>query len=1376
MPLAPPSRPNSSAKERLLARLKASGADAEESPSVNFGALGRREAITRASARPHRIPLTPVQAGLWYLEQVALSGSLYNMPVALRLDGDLDEPVLRRALDALVERHESLRTSFHSEGGEIWQEIHPPGRMEWAFEDRSSGVDAESTAELLAVEATRPFVLTDGNLVRCRLVKLAPRSFVLMMVLHHLIADGGSLGIITRELGQLYSAFTAGRSAALPAKLLDFPDYALWLAQRGGRSNADHLDYWRTKLTGVDNAVAFVTADRSSSTAKEDGAGACKLVLSKEVSSGAESLARHHGVTPFVLFLTLFDIVLHSWTGEADLVVGSTVAGRARSEVQDVLGMFVNMVPLRSSYDAAATFEEMLHENRATLAEALARQDYPFEALVAGLNPRRVPGRHPIFQIMINYQDYNQAQAEFAGLNSEIVLGDNLDAKFDLSIYVRNLGGQIELATVFRETLHDKNVMRAMLTAVEEALAQTISHPDLRIEQIIVCSSRHAREVTHIGEGPVCALPTIRIHEPFERWERELADATAVSCGPTSLSYGELGHRIGQLTSVLVELGLGPQSRVGVHLERSVDLIAALYAVLRCGACYVPLDPRLPLKRTCHIASETKCAAIITQTELIDPAPSLNVPRIEIDRLQWSTIGLAAIGILTPANAEAYITYTSGSAGGPKGVPAKHVGAANYLADFISALGLRGDDVILNFSTFAFDASVRDLFTPGWLGAKLVLLDPNEVGDPEAIARRVVAEGVTVIPSMVPSFVGPFLEALARQNSAKLRILATSGERLSLDLARRAFELFPHLELVNQYGPTEATMTVTRHRVGSEGSDGPIPIGRPISNVRLSILDSCGRILPRGVPGELHISGPGLTDGYIERAAETALRFHGSVSGEAGDRMYRSGDIVRWRSDGELEFLHRRDRQLKVRGHRIEPEEIEGALIACGGIDQAVVAVHGDGADARILAYYRGPGEGPRGWREHLAGSLPSHMIPSALIQVSEFPRTSSGKVDLQKLLETNAVFNRAIEEARTPTELVLSSIWKRVLGLDAVGVHDDFFEIGGHSLLAVKLLVEMNAAAGREVALRDFLREPTIAAVAATMDRAQAPLWGDSTIRPIPLRAGSANAYLVLLHAIDGTLFSYRGLLEHLDADATIIGFEAPGFSGTGKTFASVEALAEAYAEALRGLPGEAKITLCGWSFGGMVAHELGRLLEMGGRVANVVMIDTSAPGLWPHPDLDHDLKVQWMWFAYIHLGEENVEDIFGNDEFWTLSHDERLSQIGSAIRSKSYRDTTGRPPPELSVEELRVRFACIQGLARAIGTYRPTSSGQRLVHITASASKITNPATGDSISAADYWMTVSDRGLERVEISGDHQSIMRGADVAALAHSISALVDCAI
>ncbi|HRC55414.1 MAG TPA: amino acid adenylation domain-containing protein, partial [Kofleriaceae bacterium] len=1092
---------------RLVARLRerlgvAIGLRAVfEHPTVDGLAaeLLRQLAQQRGSSprTPRRIPRAPrttelpvsfAQERLWFLDRLLAgaaghgAGELaYVVPVVATLRGPLQRPALAAALAAVVARHEVLRASFATEGSSVVQRLSAGTSNVLELVEAQGWSPAQLAAEIEA-EARRPFALARGPLWRARLLALSPAQHVLLLTLHHIVCDGWSMGVLVDELGLLYSAHVRGELASLPELELQYADYAAWQRQSLASGQlADDLVFWREQLAGLPT-LELPTDHRRPAEQSYRGASVQRR-LSSELASALRGLAQRHDATLFMVLLAGFATLLSKLSGQRDFAVGTPVAGRADGQLEGLVGLFVNTLVLRQRWQGEPTFAELVRQVRASTLRAFEHQDVPFERLVEELRPERDLSRNPLVQVMFEVATGMRRPPRFVGLELELAEGDTGAAKLDLLVHVEDEGADLLVTLEYASDLYDAASADRMLAQYERLLASAIAHPGHRIGELDVLDPGERARLAAWNQTSHPLPASLLAHERFEEVVRRAPGRLAASDDRERLDYATLNARANGVAHALLAAGVGPEDRVVLYSERDVNLLAAILGTWKAGAAYVPVDPAYPTDRVRQILMRSACrVVVIGRSVLQDLEASADsfggLPVLVLEDLV--TAGGPNPGRPVAPSQLAYAIFTSGSTGVPKGAMVEHRGMFNHLLAKEVELALGESDSIIQNASQCFDISVWQFLVCVLRGGRVHVVSNQVAYDPEALLRLTREERITVL-EVVPEVLRGIVElAGGVPPDLGLRWMVVTGEALPPELTRRWLAWAPRIPLVNAYGPTECSDDVTHHILRDPMPVDAVatPIGRPILNMYMYVLDEHLALQPVGARGELYVGGVGVGRGYLDDPGQTAQAFLPNPYGEPGERMYRTGDVVRWLADGTLEFLGRVDHQVKVRGYRIELGEIESVLGRHPGVDAAVVEVRGEGRAANLVAYvvprasWRWDREVLRAW---VQGALPAYMVPVKWVELAALPLSPNGKIDRRALPapETSEPFGAG--EPRSLAEAQVLALWRESFDGIALGIDDDFFALGGHSLLAAQLHGKMVELLGVKFPLRRLFEAPTV-------------------------------------------------------------------------------------------------------------------------------------------------------------------------------------------------------------------------------------------------------------------------------------------------------------
>jgi amino acid adenylation domain-containing protein len=1060
---------------------------------------GSRPALTRRPRR-ERPELSFAQRRVWFAAQLDGGAVAYNVPRIARLSGALDAAALERAVRDVVGRHESLRTVFPSSGGEPWQRVLPVERAEVVFEVRD--VREAELDDLLTDAAVRPFDLATEIPVRASLFRIGPDEHVLLLLMHHIASDGWSAGPLSRDLAAAYAARVGGAAPTWDELPVQYADYAAWQRELLGDVDdpgsvlSRQLGYWRDRLAGAPEQLRL-PADRSRPLVGSARGGMIGFELSADLHARLRGLAQSCQATMFMVVHAAVAALLTRLGAGTDVPIGALIAGRGDAGLDDLVGFFVNTLVLRTDTSGDPSFRELLKRVRALDLDAYAHQDLPFERLVEELNPARSATRHPLFQVLVTVEQSDGNGLELAGLRAEHVYRHKGIVKFDLDFGVIERHAAdgspagISADIQYSSDLFDPATVERLAARLVRLLEAVAEDPDLGLGRIDLLGAGERKLLVHGRNDTAITYPDhLGVHEVFESRAARTPQAVAIVCGAVELSYAEVNAAANRLARRLVAAGVGAGSLVAVCLERGPELISTLLAVLKSGAAYVPLDPDYPQQRLEFMITDAKVDLVVTTTPLLDRlGTAARIVPLDAERAALAELDAADLEPLAGPDDLAYVIYTSGSTGTPKGVLIERRAMSNRLHEMRRQYRLTERDRTLQYASVCFDAAAEQIFPTLMAGGRIVLRD-EEKWTPAEILRELERTGVTVAeltPSLWQQLV-PRLESGERLPGG-FRLMILGGEQVPAAVAARWFK-HSDVPLHNTYGPTEATITATSFVLTGERPE--IPIGRPIANTEVYVVDERGGLAADGVAGELWIGGVGLARGYLNRPELTEQKFvpHPFRPAETEARLYRTGDLVRWLPDGNLEFLGRIDDQVKIRGFRIELGEIEAVLAAHEDVAAVCLLVREsspDAADRQLVAYLvpAAPAGRPesRELRNWCEARLPEHMVPARFVLLDELPLTPNGKVDRAALPAPQDSADRgaayADEAPRTEFEAALAEIWTEVLRIERVGLRDDFFELGGHSLLAMQVVNRISLLTGLQLGVREFFGRPTLAALA---------------------------------------------------------------------------------------------------------------------------------------------------------------------------------------------------------------------------------------------------------------------------------------------------------
>ncbi|MHB0790164.1 amino acid adenylation domain-containing protein, partial [Bradyrhizobium sp. 5.13L] len=1318
-----------------------------------------------AVSRDAPLMLSSAQQRLWFLAQLDQRSTNYHMPLVLRLHGELDRNAWQRSLDRVLARHEALRSVFVAPEGTPWVELVPAeAGLPLVQHDLQGSPDAAAVlVELCQQEAHTPFDLARGPLIRGRLIRLSDQEHVVLLTQHHIVSDGWSLGVLLRELSQLYRAFVAGEDDPLPPLAIQYPDYAAWQRQwLSGERLQNQAQYWRNTLSGAPARLAL-PGDRPRP-AQQSFAGARVAVeIDADLTQALKRLSRRHGTTLFMTVLAAWAAVLSRLSGQDDIVIGVPSANRGRREVEELIGFFVNTLALRLDLSGSPSVAELLERTRCVALGAQEHQDLPFEQVVEIVQPPRHLDHTPLFQVMLAWQHEAVGSFELPGLRVEAA-GDGGDqVKFDLELSLHEQGEVIAGTLAYATALFDPATIerqRGYLLTLLRAMAADAGQAAGRIE--LLSSDERAYLLEELNRTAAPYPLDACIHELFEQQVRKAPEAVALVCADARLSYGELNARANRLAHHLVGLGVKPDQPVAICLERSLAMVVGLLAILKAGGAYLPLDPAYPPARLTQVLADAAPQLLLVDAAGraalgADALADLTVVDLATATPEWAErpafdLDPHALGL--SSRHLAYVIYTSGSTGTPKGAENEHRAIVNRLVWMQTAYGLAATDVVLQKTPFGFDVSAWEFFWTLLQGARLVLAPPGAHRDPDALVDLVVSQRITTV-HFVPSMLVSFLAAKGVEHCRSLRRLVCSGEALAAASVHKARRLLPWTGLHNLYGPTEAAIDVTAWSCPDAFDGAIVPIGRPIANTRIYLLDGDGAPVPFGAVGEIHIGGAGVARGYLNRPGLTAERFVADpFGGEAGARMYRTGDLARYLPDGNLEFLGRNDDQVKIRGFRIEPGEIAARLAEHPLVREAVVVAQQDGrGEPRLVAYVVAAAEhGAEAdlaatLRRHVSAQLPDYMVPAAVVRLAALPLTPNGKLDRNALpAPDDEAYARASYAApQGEIETALAQIWAELLGVERVGRHDHFFALGGHSLLAVQFL----------------RRALDLGMTFNAADLFQTPILQDLALKTLgPRQLSSSDVIAVQANGSKPPLFfvptglgdySYVfGLVKDMDVDCPVYALSWPPFNDVCPP--SFKEIAAAAILAIREIQPHGPYRFAGYSSGAILAYAIAqRLLGLGEAVSFMAFIDVTLPANRSSLPASQTARAVLL-DAFEFLDDERFELL------------ERSAEQNSVAQLLKTAQQIRAIPPDCDLENLALRYEQAIQFQRALNLYQVPSLPIEIYQIYADAPLLSRRArsrknsTGPEASSPmrGWDRVLSPTAIHAVPVPGDHLTMM--------------------
>lgn len=1322
-------------------------------------AQSARPALQRAE-RPEKIPLSFAQRRLWFLHCLEGPSPTYNIPVAVRLSGKLDQGLLKAALYDLVCRHESLRTIFPESQGTSYQHIldadqaHP--------ELHVTEIAEKELSDRLAEAVRYSFDLAAEPAFRAELFVIGPDEYVLLLLVHHIVGDGWSLTPLTRDLGTAYAARCHGRSPEWAPLAVQYADYALWQQELLGNEDnpnsliAGQLAFWKETLKNLPDQLELPTDYSRPAEPSHDG-DTIHFRIEPEFHKRLQELARANRVSLFMVLQSGLAALLTRLGAGTDIPIGSPIAGRNDDALGDLVGLFINTLVLRTDTSGNPSFRELLDRVRKVNLAAYDNQDLPFERLVEVLNPARSRATHPLFQIILAFQNTPDAELHLPDMESSLRINSVGSAKFDLTLEIsevrladgtpNGMEGLLEYST----DLFKRETAQALADRLMRLLEAAESDPDEQIGNLDILAPEERSSMVTDWQSVSEKIPPACLPEQFEKQAALRPDAIAVVYENQELSYAELNERANRLARMLISEGVGPEQFVALALPRSLEMAVGLLAVLKAGAAYLPLDPDYPADRIAFMLKDAQPAFIMTNTKAADHIPPVeNVPKIVLDDPELAE-KLNTYPAENPKNKDrtqplsplntAYVIYTSGSTGVPKGVMIPHQNVTRLFAATEHWFRFSSDDIWTMFHSYAFDFSVWEIWGPLLHGGRLVIVPHHVSRSPEAFLRLLVKEGVTVL-NQTPSAFYQFMQAEREQpdlgQALSLRYVIFGGEALELSRLEDWYNRHPENrpQLINMYGITETTVHVSYIELGRSMAAlrANSLIGCGIPDLGVYVLDERLQPVPPGVAGELYVSGAGLARGYLGRPGLTSERFIADPFGPPGTRMYRTGDVARLRADGSLDYVGRADHQVKIRGFRIELGEIEAALVQHPQLEDAAVIVREDQPGDKRLAAYVIPSEetfDTAELRRYAAERLPDYMVPAAFVTMKELPLTPNGKLDRKALPAPDFAAAVTGRGPRTPQEEILCDLFMEVLHLPRVGIDDRFFDLGGHSLLAVQLMSRIREALGVELSIGNLFEAPTVAGLAERLEMGSSQSALDVLL---PLRTSGDKPPLFCVHPAGGLSWCYAGLMTNIGTDYPIYGLQARGIGQREELPKQLDDMAADYIKQIRTVQPKGPYHLLGWSLGGNVVQAMATQLQnQGEEVSLLVMLDAYPNHFLPIKEAPDDEEAL---IALLALGGYDPDSL-GDKPLDFEAAIEILRRDGSALASLD----------ETVILNLKNTYVNSVGI---LGSYKPkTFRGNVLFFRSTIIPEWFDPIEPDS------WKPYINGQIEQIDIDCRHKDL---------------------
>ncbi|BAZ49869.1 amino acid adenylation domain-containing protein [Nostoc sp. NIES-4103] len=1371
-----------------------------------------------AIARNQNLPLSFAQQRLWFLNALQPDSAFYNIPIMVRLEGQLNQAALEQSLNEIIQRHEVLRTNFITVDSQPIQIIHPNQNLNVQLlelrsqpeknlaqttdetphplcatdtflksgnpptevsssaplGDQTHSIQHPQAQQLATQEIQRPFNLTCDPLVRATLLKLSQTDHILLLVIHHIVCDGWSIGILAQELAALYQAFNQQLPSPLPTLPIQYADFAVWQRQWLQKDVLDpQLAYWQKQLADAPALLPLPT-DRPRPAVKTFRGAHHTFVLPRKLGEELTILSQQTGVTLFMTLLAAFQTLLYRYSNQTDILVGTPIANRNHADIEPLIGFFVNTLVLRTDFSSNPSFSELLKRVREVTLGAYAHQDVPFELLVEALQPERNLSYTPLFQVLFVMQNTPMPAKELSGLTLTTLPTESQTAKFDLTLSVENTENGLLGIWEYNTDLFDAATITRMTGHFATLLESIIANPEQRVCELpLLTAAEQQQLLVEWNDTDVEYPQDLCIHQLFEQQVERTPNAVAVVFEGKQLTYRELNSRANQLAHYLQRLGVKSEVLVGICVERSLEMVIGLLAVLKAGGAYVPLDPAYPQQRLLAMLEDAQVSVLLTVTELIESGLEEKTQVIYFDR-DWERITTESENnphSQVTADNLIYVIFTSGSTGKPKGVAVEHGQLLNYIYGIREKLQLTDGGNFAIASTFAADLGNTAIFPCLCSGGSLHIISKERATDANAFAEYCQQYPIDCL-KIVPSHFAALLTSGQGQAIAPRQRLILGGEATSWDLIEQIQSYAPTCQIFNHYGPTEATVGILTYTVESRPTEYYtqfLPLGRPLPNTQIYILDEHLQPVPVGVPGELYIGGAGLARGYLHQPQLTSERFITHNFGENKiTRLYKTGDLARYLKDGNIEYLGRIDNQVKIRGFRIELGEIEAVLNQYPQVQQAVVIAKEDIlGDKRLVAYivpHQQQVPTNSKLRRFLKSKLPDYMVPNTFVILDSIPITPNGKVNFAALPTVEqATFadENAIIAPRDAVELQLTQIWEKVLKTTSVGIKDNFFDLGGHSLLAVSLMAEIQKQFRQSLPLTTLFQKGTIEQL-ATILRQQPNLNNWSSL--VPIQPHGTKQPFFCVHPIGGNVLSYFELARNLGLDQPFYGLQAKGLDGQHQPLTRIADMADEYIKALRLVQPSGPYLLGGWSMGGVVAFEMAQQLQRQGEtVALLVLIDSRIPNYGEKNSLDKIDKTALLNYFAIDLAGrfgKNLE--ISNDTFQQLTLDEQLNYILEQAK------LNGILPEDIEEKHIHPLIEVFKANLQALQSYIPQVYSQRITLLQASE------ILSDNLHIAAFsWDKLTTNSVDIYSVPGNHYTILTKPHVQDLSVQLKRCLD---
>jgi len=1320
------------------------------------------------------IPLSFSQQRLWFIDQLYHGSSFYNIPIAFHIQGKLNIAALKQSLNEIIKRHEVWRTNFKLVNGEPRQEIFPQSTWDLSIINLGhlSGKDWESEVKQFAAEETKkPFNLAKGLLVRATLLRLSEEEHVLLVTMHHIITDGWSCGVFLRELSTLYAAFSTNQPSPLSELPIQYADFALWQRDRiQGELLATQLNYWKQQLKG-ELPVLQLPTDRPRPNVTSFTGAKQYFQFSKALTDALRQLSQQADATLFMSLLAAFNILLYRYTDQEDILIGSPIANRNRAELEGMLGLFVNTLVLRNNLGGNPSFRELLHRVREVTLDAYAHQDLPFEILVEELQPERDLSRNPLYEIMFVLQNTPNTVQEVSGLTLRTLEFDSGTAQLDIFLSMseseEGLTGWLEYNT----DIFDLATITQLIDNFQTLLENIVANPEQHLSELsLLTASEQEQLLFKFNQTRVDYPQDASLHQLFEQQVKLTPDSLALISESEEVTYRQLNHRINQLAHYLQKQNVTKETLVALCLERSVDMVVGILAILKAGGAYIPLDPSYPVERLNLMLSDSQASLLISKQEILEKL-SLSAAKtvcLDIQKEEIAQESLENPINLSSSDNLAYIIYTSGSTGTPKGVLGTHRGTVNGLHWLWKTYPFSEGEVCCQKTAISFVDSVWEIFAPLLQEIPTVIISNATVLDPplfiESLAQHKVSR-IILVPSLLRLLLENYSHLVKKLTHLKLWI--TSGEALSVKLVQTFRELMPFAKLINLYGSSEVSANATYYDTSllSDRSNS-VPIGRPMDNTQIYVLNRDLQPTPIGVIGELYVGGDGLTKGYLHRPELTQERFIDNPL-IAGNKLYKTGDLVRYLQDGTLEYLGRHDEQVKIRGFRVELGEIATAIAQHPDVQESIVIASDDSQDNQSLIAYivTDKQDITTQLLSYLQKKLPNYMLPSAFVVIDALPLTPNGKVDKRALPNSEIIqpnTNKSFVAPRNFTELALAKAWENLLNTNPIGITDNFFDLGGHSFLAVRLMAQIYDKFGHNLPLSTLFENPTIEKLAAIVSQ---PSRKSFNSRLVTINSSGNKTPFFCIHGAGGNISPYFNISRRLGEDYPFYALE-DSLEQDRPEIISIEETATLYLQEIRKVQPNGPYLLGGHCYGGVLAFEMAQQLQKQGQtVGLLVVIDAILPETIIEPTDDDDAKFL-LRIAESIKTDNNIDFSVPFEELRDLPLTEQLNLINQKANFIF---------SDAELQDFLSYYKLFKLHVQAMRNYVPQVYPQTITIFRASE-EIIHDFDNPEWSSDDLllgWGKCSSQPIQTVDIPGDHFSILVEPHIQDLTKQLKRCID---